>query len=206
MGDASDDRLPGFLAVDRALGITGAWDVFHKFKWEVAQYRQLSRVNHSLDEEDRIPLRHPMYAAINTATTAWSLVEWVWREAQADERVLKRLGAIVGGEAVKTPRQLKEAMREVEEIEACYQIAHQAKHGDMRIPNENFRTIVRMWYPKGPDGQAGWRQVGYVVWEGGDTVKEYSVDSLFSRVLQYWDRMLDQLQISERIIVIATVD
>jgi hypothetical protein len=96
------DDLPNFLAEDRALGITGAWDIFHKLNWEYAQFRELSEVNHSLDLEDRVSMRRPMYAAINTAATAWSLVEWIWREAQADQQVLLRLVALVGEEAART--------------------------------------------------------------------------------------------------------
>lgn len=105
------DHLPNFLAVDRALGITGAWDIFHKLKWEYAQFREFSEVNHSLDSEDRVSLRRPMYAAINTAATAWSLVEWIWREAQTDPRVLRRLVEEVGEEAATMPRMLKEWAR-----------------------------------------------------------------------------------------------
>jgi hypothetical protein len=200
------DDLPNFLAVDRALGITGAWDIFHKLKWEYAQFRELSEVNHSLDLEDRVSLRRPMYAAINTAATAWSLVEWIWREAQADQLVLRRLVALVGKEAAKTSRQLKDWARENDDLEACHQIAHQAKHGDMRKPNENFSTRVNMWYPKGPDGRSGWRQTGYVVWQTEDGEKESSINNVFVRVLHHWDRMLDQLQIVERMISIATAD
>lgn len=176
---------------------------FFKFKWEFSEFLSLSEVNHTLEEEDRIPMRRPMYAAINVASTAWSLVEWVWREAYANEEVLKRLTEMVGEANTHTSRELKDWMRNNEDLEACYQIAHQAKHGNMRRPNEQFQTRVVMWYPANPDGIRGWRQVGYVMWKFDTCDKESSIRNLFDRVLRYWDSTLHQLNIPERMIAIA---
>lgn len=97
-------------------------------------------------------------------------------------------------------------MRNNDDIEACYQIAHQAKHGDMRAPNEKFRTSVSMWYPTDQDGLSGWRQNGYVIWQTEDGDSQSSINNVFARVLRHWDHMLDQLQIVERMIAISTVE
>lgn len=200
------EDLPEFLAVDRALSVTGAWDIFHKLEWEYAQFRELSQVSHSLDPEGRTLLRRPMYAAINTASTAWSLVEWVWREAHADPQVMRRLINEVGEEAAKTAGNLKHWMRtNVDAMEACHQIAHQAKHGGLTKPNENFSTSVGMWFVRGPNETPGWRQTGQVVWKTESGKKEASINNVFVYLLAYWEHMLRQLEIVERVVAIAGV-
>lgn len=183
-----------------SLGMDGAWDAFRKLEWEVAAYKR--------EVADKVPshaeayrdVRFPMYTAINAASTAWSLVEWVWFEVELNDKSRAQLLELAGAAATAELPQLKHSIRASSSaINACHQIAHAAKHAQLRDVTAGFSASLTydLWI------KAGWHywSVRGLVCHGEGAVAE-SLDNVFDTVVDWWRDVLIRLAIPDRALMV----
>lgn len=181
-----------------ALGVDGAWDVYRKLLWEVETFKQLAARKVPAGDTAAVEIRLPMYAAINAASTAWSLVEWLWFELEhapeARSMLLGWAGVDDGSEALK---RLKPALRaKVAEIEACHQIAHAAKHAQLHDITPGFSTHLSYDFWQ----SAGWiysSTSGRASFSEGDS--GIPLEKLFESVASWWKETLTSYSVPDRL-------
>lgn len=178
------------------LGIDGAWDVFRKFEWELAIYKQVAAEKVPSHAEAYREIRFPMYAAINAAATAWSLIEWVWFEVELEAASRSRFLLLAGAAETVDLKGLKPALRrKVPAIDACNQIAHATKHAQVHDVTPGFSTDLSfdIWQ------KAGWHYytVGAKL-RFGESGKEEPIEGILDSVREWWLNVLTDLDIPDR--------
>lgn len=178
------------------LGIDGAWDVLRKLEWDIAIYRQVAGEMVPSHAEAYREIRFPMYAAINAAATAWSLVEWVWFEVELEPASRSRLLLLADAGETADLKGLKPALRrKVPAINACNQIAHAAKHAQVSDVTPGFATdlSIGIWE------KAGWHHFSVdAKLRFGESGKEESIEEILDFVRQWWLNVLTDLDIPDR--------
>ncbi|HJW47733.1 MAG TPA: hypothetical protein VJ484_14770 [Lysobacter sp.] len=180
------------------LGVDGAWDVYRKLLWDVETFKQVAARKVRIGEGAAEEIRFPMYAAINAAATAWSLVEWLWFEVEFDAEARSRLllwaNVNDGNEVLK---RLKASLRKkVAEIDACNQIAHATKHAQLRDITPGFSTQMYFDVWQSAEGFY-WSPVGYV--SSGEGDEGLPLESLFERVVSWWNETLTSYGVPDRL-------
>lgn len=191
-------RKPLQDARHMTLGVHGAWDVYRKLLWEVETFKQSAARKVPIGEAAAVEIRFPMYAALNAAATAWSLVEWFWFEVEHQPENRSRLLIWAGvddrGEVLK---RLKAAFRKkVAEIEACNQIAHATKHAQLHDITPGFSTPVSydFWQSAGWLYSSTKGHASFVDGDGG-----IPLEDLFERVVSWWKETLSSYSIPDRL-------
>lgn len=182
-----------------AIGMKGAWDVFRKFEWETAIYNELAQRKVPLGAEAYIENSHPLFAAINAASTAWSLVEWVWFEVELHPEKLAAFVKIGGTQCPSdAPNldQLKHELRRTNSaLDVCHQVAHAAKHVQLRTVTKGLSTEVTFDV---------WQRAGYLYWSTNASVRRSPDDTgepierHFDQLKIFWRKVLSDLAIPDR--------
>lgn len=179
------------------LGMDGAWDAYRKLEWEIETYKQAASLKVPQHAEAYREIRFPMYAAINAAATAWSLIEWFWFEVEHDPASRSQLLTLAGAGGAEGLAGLKSALRRsVPSIDACHQIAHATKHAQLGDVTQGFSTAVSYGFWQ----SAGWFYIStHARLHYEEEADGEPIEVLFEVVREYWLQMLTLFHIPDRV-------
>lgn len=179
------------------LGMDGAWDVFRKLEWEVATFLTMREQRLPPSEDGANQLRLPMYAAINAASTAWSLIEWLWFEMDQMPEREQMLASILPLKPNGGLPELKNAARTNREIDACYNIAHATKHRvlDRATPGLSAPLHFDFWLDR--DGTPLMSMDGLVV-TTDPQLPPMSVEQVLTGITEWWRSVLVNFAIPDQ--------
>lgn len=178
------------------LGMTGVWDVYRKFEWEVDVFRQAVERKVLIGPDAFREIRYPMHAAINAAATAWSMIEWLWWEVELSSGDRCRLLTAFGVAESGGVQQLKHGLREqFPEINACHQIAHASKHAQLTDVTPGFSAEISFGVWESAT-DLYWSAHGEVRYIGGGEV--VPIEEVFDFMLSWWSTLLIDLEVADR--------
>jgi hypothetical protein len=184
-----------------SLGMDGAWDAFRKFEWEVDAYKRAAGEKVPTHPDAYREIRFPMYAEMNAAATAWSLIEWVWFEVELDPEARSKFLVLAGATEGAGLPQVKHALRQgVPAINACHQIAHATKHAQLRDVTSGFSTKVTygIWQKS---GWLYWSTHAKLLWATAG--QEQPIDEAFEEMRAWWLRVLTELRVPDRVKLVS---
>lgn len=173
-------------ATHLTLGVTGFSDALEKLRWEIRRFKESADRTIELGSaHEELQARIPMWDAANAAATAWSLLEWAYREVEGDVHKERSLCELLGVPADSQPSVLKNACRKVPELNACHQISHAVKHarlsrmtaGLSARPAFRFDTTSQM---------IGIKVSGIISEEGGELRSATTLVSVLDNAERWW--------------------
>jgi hypothetical protein len=177
-----------------ALGLTRTGDVLEKLRWEVIECFRSSELD---DEDMRVSESDPrvtMWMAINAASTAWSVVEWLFRDLEKEDRLddLYTFLEIKPGNNRKANLDAcKEAFRlRSRPLDQCHQIAHAAKHSMLTSMREGL-TAQAYRFKTNVDGSDIW--VGVVRFQTPGVSYALSIQTVVRDAWMWWMQVVDTL-------------
>ena len=153
----------------------GPRDYFRKLEWEVAELAKTPK-------RDVFVLG---YRAINCATTAWHMCDWVFAECERDADVRSRLANIAHRE-IATLGDVQVWARTERPLAICRIIATAGKHFEVtRHPDPTVKATFKIEDDGLPGGEL-------MIYDGDDVHRPHDV---FVRALLFWKLALGWLEI-----------
>ena len=150
-----------------------------KLHWEVSR----------LDVTPGHAIQVIAYRALNCATTAWHMCDWLFESGRTDDALKLRMVELFGGQSF-TLKHVQDWASKDRAIAICRQLATASKHFEIRDrPDAGVKAEIEERITRNEDGSANmWVRV--VIRDGSE---EFAPHEVFWRAYAFWDQRLQEL-------------
>lgn len=188
-------------ASDRTLGLISIWQVLRKLYWELWLIKSMpDTLLVGVKPVDVLHLQDAgLYATVNAASTALSLVDWLYHTVRNDQSLETNLRSVVIGVETGSDKDFLDFFRKKNpSINACHQICNANKHFYLRKPDATFKAMVFEFVVKRPDGTTEIKSTAQIMRNGDSPDTVMSAYEMLEGLATWWESLLSDVGVPDR--------